>query len=137
MKVTFIIIGAQKCGTTTLFNLLNKHSSLIGSSDKEPHFFSTSKNWRQQLSDYHSLFEEQNNALYFEDSTTYTFYPLRNLRIWDDIYDNNPAMKFIYLVRKPTSRIISSYMHTYERGYTDLPPGQSHQPGCSNSKLAR
>jgi hypothetical protein len=28
-------------------------------------------------------------------------------------------MKFIYLVRNPVDRIVSSYMHTYERGYTD------------------
>jgi len=34
-------------------------------------------------------------------------------------------MKFIYLLRKPIDRIISCYIHRYERGYTDLPIGKA------------
>lgn len=120
MKVNFMIIGAQKCGTTTLFKILKNHPSMIGCAPKEPHFFSTTKDWSSDLTQYHSLFKEKEGVLYFEASTTYTFYPLRNLRIWDDIFDYNPNMKFIYIVRNPIDRIVSSYMHTYERGYTDL-----------------
>ena len=120
MQVDFMIIGAQKCATSTLFKILNNHPSIIGCNHKEPHFFSTSNNWKRDVSTYHALFKEQEGALYFEASTTYTFYPLRNLHIWNDIFDYNPNMKFIYLVRTPVDRIISSYMHTYERGYTEL-----------------
>lgn len=120
MQVNFMIIGAQKCGTTTLFKILNDHPSINGCGQKEPQFFSASKDWRNNLPQYHSLFIEKEDTLYFEASTTYTFYPLRNLRIWDDIFDYNPDMKFIYIVRNPIDRIVSSYMHTYERGFTDL-----------------
>lgn len=120
MQVNFMIIGAQKCGTTTLFEILNNHPLIVGCDPKEPHFFSTSKDWRSNLAEYHSFFKEKEGALYFEASTTYTFYPLRNLCIWDDIFDYNPNMKFIYIVRNPVDRIVSSYMHTYERGFTDL-----------------
>lgn len=125
MIVDFMIIGAQKCGTSTLFDILSSHPSIAGSQPKEPHFFSTSENWRENLQDYESLFQSKahnpsEKVLHCEASTTYTFYPLRNLKIWDDIYEYNPNMKFIYLVRNPVDRIISSYMHTYERGYTNL-----------------
>jgi hypothetical protein len=120
-----MIIGAQKCGTTTLFRILNDHPSINGCDQKEPHFFSTAKNWRNGLDQYHMLFKEKEGALYFEASTTYTFYPLRNLHIWDNIFDYNPNMKFIYIVRNPVDRIVSSYMHTYERGYTDLDIGEA------------
>lgn len=115
-----MIIGAQKCGTTTLFNILNDHPSISGCTEKEPHYFSTTKNWRNDLNLYHMLFKEKEGTLNFEASTTYTFYPLRNLHIWDDIFDYNPNMKFIYIVRNPVDRIVSSYMHNYERGYIDL-----------------
>lgn len=114
-----MIIGAQKCGTTTLAEILRSHTSIVGCNIKEPHFFSETKNWRNAIDDYHSLFKKQKDAIYFEASTTYTFYPHRNLHIWDDIYEYNPEMKFIYLVRNPFDRIRSSYMHAYERGYTD------------------
>lgn len=120
MRVDFMIIGAQKCGTSTLFDILDSHPSIVGSRPKETNFFSLSQDWRNDLRGYEGLFELKEGALYFEASTSYTFYPLRNLRIWDDIFDYNPKMKFIYLVRNPIERVVSNYMHAYERGYTDL-----------------
>jgi hypothetical protein len=119
MHVDFMIIGAQKCGTSSLFSILDAHPLLVGSRLKEPHFFSLSNDWRAELSRYHQYFEQRDGALYFEASTTYSFYPHRNLHIWDDVLEYNPEMKFIYLVRNPVDRIVSSYMHTYERGYFD------------------
>lgn len=43
MKVDFMIIGAQKCGTTTLFDILNNHPSVNGCRPKELHFFIVEK----------------------------------------------------------------------------------------------
>lgn len=121
VRVDFMILGAQKCATNTLFTILQRHPALIGSAPNEPHFFCRSPDWRSELDAYHALFEEKEGVQYFESSTTYTFYPLRNLHIWDDLYAYNPDLKFIYLVRNPIDRIVSGYMHTYQRGYTDRP----------------
>lgn len=121
MKINFMIIGAQKCGTTTLFDILDSHPSIVGCCKKEPQFFSDSKDWKKELHYYENLFDlkETKDVLYFEGSTSYTFYPLKNLEIWNDIFEYNPDMKFLYLVRNPIDRIISSYIHTYKRGYID------------------
>lgn len=116
-----MIVGAQKCATTTLFALLDAHPGMVGCRNKEPHFFSHSKDWRRELPRYHALFDQRPGALYFEASTTYTFHPLRNHAIWNDLYEYNPELRLIYLVRRPLDRIVSSYMHAYERGHTDLP----------------
>jgi hypothetical protein len=35
----FVIIGAQKCGTTTLYNTLTRHPSVGAASREEVHFF--------------------------------------------------------------------------------------------------
>jgi hypothetical protein len=133
MQVDFMIIGAQKCGTSTLFRILKSHPFLVGSRRKETNFFSLSTDWRKGLPEYERLFEPKEGALYFEASPTYTFYPgghfsdvleekypIRNYRVWADIFDYNPKMKFIYLVRNPRDRIVSSYMHHYERGFIDM-----------------
>lgn len=114
-----MIIGAGKSGTTSLFSLLDQHPDLVGAKNKEPHFFSTHPNWREAIAEYKNQYEVKEGALYFEGSTTYSFFPHRNLTVWDDIYEYNPEMKFIYMVRNPIDRFISHYMHSYERGFLD------------------
>lgn len=121
MKVHAIILGAQKCGTTTLFDLMAAHPQLEGCRTKEPHFFSTTKDWRKEWPRYEALFPQREGALHFEASTSYTFHPLRNPDIAGDLYAHNPDMRLIYLVRDPVQRVLSSWMHAFERGYTDLP----------------
>lgn len=139
-----MIIGAQKCATTTLYTLLATHPMLQGSWPKETHFFSFDADWRHNLSRYHALFEQRPRSLYFEASTTYTFpsrqelglppyggrpfrigkqgafHPIHNASIAEDLHAYNPDLKFIYLVRRPIKRIVSAYMHAYARRYTDL-----------------
>ena len=116
--VDFIILGAQKAGTTTLFQILDQHPHLSGCTEKEPHFFSKTADWRKELSQYESLYKKEEGLRYFEASTSYTNYPLENLKIWEDLYTYNPEMKFIYIVRNPIDRIRSAYSHYYQRGFT-------------------
>jgi hypothetical protein len=118
-RVDFLIVGAQKCGTTTLTHVLRTHPSVVCSYDKETNFFSTSSDWRAELPRYERMFPRREGALHFEASPTYTFYPHRNLEIWNDLHAFNPRLKIVYLVRDPIERVTSAYMHIYERGYTD------------------
>lgn len=116
MKVDFMIIGAQKSGTTTLFDILNSHPSLVGSAVKEPDFFSQN-NWQDKITNYESLFDIQDGALYFEATTNYTFSPhIPNKNLIQDLYTYNPDLKFIYIVRRPLDRIVSGYMHGRQIG---------------------
>lgn len=116
MVVDLMIIGSQKSATTTLFDILQTSNKVNGSSEKEPDFFSKN-NWRSGLEKYHSLFSGENSGLKLEASTQYTFYPhIENKNIVKDIYEYNPSMKFIYIIRNPVDRIISAYMHSYQSG---------------------
>lgn len=119
MKVDYIILGAQKCATSTLFAILANHPSIEACKVKEPHFFSTSNDWKMNLAKYEKLFCKRSDAKYLESSTSYTFFPHRRLGIWNDLYEYNCKMKFIYLVRNPIDRIVSNYMHNNHKGYTD------------------
>lgn len=121
-----MIIGAQKCGTSTLFEALKDHPQLIPCREKEPHFFSTTPDWRAELARYHALFPDgPDGALRFEGSTSYTFHPHRTVALWDDLYTYNPALRFIYIVRRPVDRLVSAYMHHVLRGYTQAPPEEA------------
>ncbi|WP_138429434.1 sulfotransferase family protein [Fodinibius saliphilus] len=118
-KVDFMIVGSQKCGTTTLAEMLRRHPAIVSCDEKEPMFFCSSPNWQDEISDYHSLFQWKKGGMHFESSTSYTFYPYRDLKVWDRLYTYNPDLKIIYIVRHPIDRIISSYMHAYEQGHFD------------------
>lgn len=144
MLVDLMIVGAQKCATTTLFSTLEGHPQLRGPRIKETNFFSFDPVWKDHLHKYHGGFDQTPGKLYFEASPTYTFptvqdlphattskaavdpmrqgsfRPIPNVAIWEDIFRYNPAMKVIYLVRNPLERIVTGYMHYYARGYTDL-----------------
>ncbi len=115
MKVNFLIIGAAKSATTSLSEILSRHPDICFSQLKEPQFFSDPE-WRDHLEEYHSNFK-CNATLYGEGSTNYTKRPLFNPNICEDIYEYNPDMKVIYLMRHPIDRIISQYIHLYNRGY--------------------
>lgn len=118
--VDFVVIGAQKAGTTTLFDALKRHPELAGSTPKELNFFSTSCDWHAEIDRYHQSFSDTGATKQFEGSTSYAFAPLNNLCVWRDIHAYNPNMRFIYSVRDPIDRIVSSYMMYYEKGFTDL-----------------
>jgi len=115
-----MIIGAMKSGTSSLRNILMKHPEIVFSVKVEPHFFSKTSNWKKNLDTYHNLFYKKKDVLYGEGSTTYTQYPHFNLELWNDIYEYNKDMKFIYVVRNPVERTISHYMHLYQRGIINL-----------------
>ena len=112
-----MILGAQKCATTTLFDMLTRADIIAKVALKEPHFFSTTEDWARNIEDYHMIFDRRSTSIFCEASTSYTFFPHRKDRIWDDIHAYNPEMKMIYLVRNPVDRITSQYKHVVSRGY--------------------
>ena len=116
MKVDFMLIGAAKAGTTTMAEILTNHPQINFCKQKEPEFFCRTKNWKEKLNKYHQLFTFKEGKLTGEASHSYTAYPHWNLNIWEDIYEYNPKMKFIYIVRNPIDRFISEYMQDFQRG---------------------
>lgn len=116
-KVSFMIIGAMKCGTTALSQFLDQHVDISIHDQKEPNIFNK-KNWKVLLEEYYSHFDSK--AKYWgEASTHYTKYPISQ-NAPTNIHSYNPEMKLIYIVRHPFERIVSDYMHQYMRGYTKL-----------------
>lgn len=117
--VNFLIVGANKAGTTSLYFYLNQHPEIFLSNVKEPMFFNhyfnqkedskfrTSKVIRSKKS-YHKLFEDAkgNYKLLGEASTSY----LANPSCSTAIYDYNPNMKIIILLRNPIERAYSNYL---------------------------
>ena len=109
MLPNFVIIGAMKCGTTSLHEYLDLHPQIAMSRIKEPAFFIEEHNWHKGLDWYRSLFPSPAMAM-GESSTSYTKYPTFG-DVPKRMHSILPDAKLIYLVRDPVDRIVSQYIH--------------------------
>lgn len=114
MRVDFILIGAQKSGTTSLASQLAAHPQVCFSKVKEPGYFNETDAWEAGLAEYHSLYNPLPGQICGEGSTMYTFLP-EWLETAQRLYQYNPNLKLIYMMRQPVKRIISHYTHNLVR----------------------
>lgn len=104
----FVIIGAMKCGTTSLHSYLDLHPQIGMSNPKEPNFFNEERTWDRGLPWFHGLFDPE-AEVWGEASTNYTKFP-RFSGVAEKIHHYDPAARLIYVVRDPVTRVISHYM---------------------------
>ena len=108
------IIGAQKCGTTTLNILLQQHSSFCKEGTKEKHFFSDDKaystNYQAHVSKFLNEFHGCNKSLLTIDATpSYVWYVVINHTI------NHPFHVLIFSTAAATTTVITA-THHFEHG---------------------
>ena len=111
-KPNFFIIGAPKCGTTSLANWLSGHPNVFVTQPKEPFFFDKDIKARYEysLEEYNNLYKEtkKNHLAIGEASTTYLY---SNVAV-QNIIKYNPLAKFIVLLRNPAQMVVS--LHSQE-----------------------
>jgi len=118
----FIIIGGQKCGTTSLFHYLREHPRVRAPTRKETHYFTTHFA-SQRLAWYRSLFPTLLHRLVdsrirtFEASPGYLYNPYAADRIKNLL----PNVKLIVSLRNPVDRAYSHYHHSVRIGKETLP----------------
>jgi hypothetical protein len=109
----FAIIGAQKCGTTFLYQLLVQHPHIKPAFAKEVHFFDL--NFRKGGNWYRSHFPLQMRSsrkyITGESSPYYLFHPHAPRRASAVV----PHAKLIVLLRNPVDRAYSHYQHQVKR----------------------
>lgn len=120
-QVSAVILGVQKCGTTSLSHYLSQHPEINFCKEKEPDFFSKSNDWRKELESYHKLFLSLKNSqkkTWIEASTTYSWL-LEYPKVPRRLLEYNKNLKFIFIVRDPIARIKSHYLHHRLKAYTN------------------
>ncbi len=110
----FIVIGAMKAGSTTLWGLLASHPAIFVCEPKEPQFFSRDERYARGLGEYAKLFAgARADQIAGESSTCYSRWPHHGdvaARIARDL----PGVKLVYLLRHPVERAYSHYGHLME-----------------------
>lgn len=128
----FLIIGAQRAGTTSLYHYLCLHPQIMAPATKELHWFHAgpaksdgyhtghrSQQWyERQLrpsKNFLDYFHLRSKKLTFEATPEYIFHPL----IAENVGRLYPAMKIIVLLRDPLERAVSQYYHEKKHGFID------------------
>lgn len=111
----FLVIGGQRCGTTSLFRALMEHPQIRRPNlHKGVNYFDL--NYERGEAWYRAHFPRRSadqDLRVFDSSGYYMFHPLAAPRIAQDL----PAIKVIAMVRDPVERAYSAYKHELARGF--------------------
>jgi len=113
----FLIIGAQKCGTTSLFHYLSQHPDIEMPETKEIHYFDL--NYKKGTEWYKNNFPKKKlfgKKLTGEATPYYLFHPLVSQRV----YKHLSKVKLIIMLRNPVDRAYSQFIHERKLGIEDL-----------------
>lgn len=107
-KPEFFIVGAPKCGTTTLYSWLKEHPNLFLPDQKEPHYFAQNLSdrycrVRDELSYLNLFLSAKDHQKCGEASVLYSFFEdsIKN------ILSFNPEAKIIFMARNPVNMVPS------------------------------
>lgn len=106
----FLGIGAQKAGTTWLYEMLRQHSDISFPLDKEVHFWNNIHT-DQNVIDYLSKFQHP-TLCEGEITPAYAFLPTATI---EEIHQYQPDLKIIYIIRNPLDRAWSSAKMALQR----------------------
>ena len=129
----FLLIGAAKSGTSSLYMYLGQHPEIFTSTTKEPAFFALEGQHLSfagpgdsminrvsitRLSEYTDLFRSvKRERAVGEASTFYLYSPQAPSRIRHYV----PDVKLIAILRDPADRAHSNYLHMVRDGREPLP----------------
>jgi Sulfotransferase family len=112
----FIIIGAMKSATTSLYSWLRDQPDVFVAHPKETNFFSREGQWGRGVKWYEAQFVEALPAqLKGEASVDYSS-PAGSRVAAQRMFSVVPHAKLVYVIRHPIDRMRSHYRHEVQRG---------------------
>ncbi|NNC82805.1 MAG: hypothetical protein HKN79_04445 [Flavobacteriales bacterium] len=148
----FIIVGAAKCGTTSLYRMLAEHPEIyFPPSEKEPFYFCfqgrepmelndiTRKRVIWRTSDYLNLYEPAHEGQRCGDaSTAYLYKHDESIAEMERMYgDRLEDVRITIILRNPVDRAYSHYNFLVRNGYEDLEFAEAIRPEVIASRKER
>ena len=120
----FLVIGAQKAGTTSLYGYLSTHPGIVPAARKEIHYFdlhyAAGERWYRAMFPTHHRLAAPNGTghrlITGEASPYYLFHPLAAQRAGALV----PDARLVVLLRDPVERAWSHYRHEVRAGRESL-----------------
>lgn len=110
----FLCVGAQKAGTTTLYEVLKQHPDIYLPDVKEPHFFD--EHFQKGVDWYKKTFFNQvkDETAIGEITPAYLYMNEAPQRILETL---GPEVKLIFIFRNPADRAYSHFLMSKFNGY--------------------
>ena len=112
----FIVVGAQKAGSTSLFAYLAAHPDVDQPLVKEINYFDLWPDRGHAWYRRHFPVRNDPRRLTGEASPMYMVHPYAMQRIARDL----PRVKIVVILREPVARLLSHYRHSVRLGHEDL-----------------
>ncbi len=134
MRVSFLVAGVQRGGTTSLDAWLRQHPSVCMANRKEVHFFDSDDHFRSppDYRGYHRLFSPREDALCGESTPIYLYWADAARRIWQ----YSPLMRLIVLLRCPAEWAWSHWRLERSRGAEALAFSEAIRQESERSRAA-
>lgn len=125
LEPDFILIGGQRCGTTSLFRAFERHPQIVRPTfNKGINYFDLNYHRGRRWYQAHFPLErvakrnspKGSSLRTFEASGYYIFHPQAPARIARDL----PNVKIIAMLRDPIERAYSAWKHESARGFDDV-----------------
>ncbi len=117
-KPNFFLLGAGRCGTTTLYHMLRQHPEVYMPDIKEPSFFCSYFQVVKDPISYFSLFSASDGHKAVGEASHVYFSNPESAPIIHLLF---PNAKFILILRDPVRRAFSLYRWTRHNGLEDRP----------------
>jgi len=114
----FFIVGAPKCGTTSMAQYLNQHPEIFVIRG-EPHYFGSDLEYnkpRLTPRQYRKICAADAGKPLCGDRSTWYLY---SRKAAGEIHDFNPEARIVAILRNPTEMLHSLHAHHYQRGRRD------------------
>ncbi len=107
-KPNFFIIGAPKCGTTSVADWLSNHPNVFMCDPKEPHYFNTDSMHKSTFSpeEYESYFERVDPQIHQSIGEASVWYLISEDSI-SNILEFQTSARFIVCLRNPVEAAVS------------------------------
>ena len=120
-ELNFLIIGAAKSGTTSLYHYLQQHPEIYLPKDKETHFFDDDNLFYHGKDFYLKYFFKIAGEYKARGEATPAYFHMYSKVIprIKEFFEDSPP-KFILVLRDPVHRAWSHYLHMVRNGEEDL-----------------
>lgn len=117
---SFICVGAQKSGTTSLHDILSQDPQLCLPKIKETKFFQLDSKYNQGIKYYKEEYfnDVKDNQIVGEIDPDYMYFNYVPKRIYATL---GTDVKLIFILRNPVKRAFSHYQMSMRRGFETLP----------------
>lgn len=131
MLPNFLIIGAPRCGTTSLYFYLRQHPDVFMPAVKEPNYY-WPEGWERTAdairtrAEYERLFDRAAGERAVGEATTHILVsPSAPERVLRDL----PGVRLVVSLRQPADRAYSHYLHRVRWGLESRPVEEALVPG--------